>query len=291
MLSSIRKSDHQKVIGDSISKDNTAIYLCEYCDNEVIHHKSESKLKIGHFKHKSSESFCLNSNESIEHISIKLGIFNYIEKNWSSQLHLIEVEKWICEKSMRPDIYIETKKKTKIAIEVQATVLTVDEILRRTENYFKENIYVLWVLQYDYNRFFEYRTELYKDDEEKVLVIPDFYKRKVVRLKEFENFMYWCYYKKLFFWDLSGKHSDGFIVAHLDEHRGEDSEFRKGGESHNYDGRLSKVIKGLISIRPNIKFDQFRPRFAKEFKHPLKNYNIPQRLIFTFDHRTHTKGK
>ena len=90
---------------------------------------------------------------------MKLGIYNYIKRNWGDKLLIIEPEKWICNKTIRPDVYIETRKKTKIAIEVQASILPVTEIKRRTEKYYKEGIYVLWVLLYDFHRFYEYRPE------------------------------------------------------------------------------------------------------------------------------------
>ncbi|MBK7683844.1 MAG: hypothetical protein IPJ26_15870 [Bacteroidetes bacterium] len=120
------------------------------------------------------------------------------------------------QKSIRPDVYIETKKNTKIAIEVQASILPVSEIIKRTEKYFKEKINVLWVIIYDYNRFNKYKTDYGKTEDGSWGVVDRgyFYADKV-RLKEFEIFIYWAYHKNLIMWDLTGKHSNSFIVANM----------------------------------------------------------------------------
>ena len=75
MLVAIRKSDNLKVIGEKIEKDNKAFYYCECCKKEVIHHKSESRIKIGHFKHKIGQSNCPNTtNETQWHFNTKLNL-------------------------------------------------------------------------------------------------------------------------------------------------------------------------------------------------------------------------
>lgn len=289
MLTAIRTSDKQKVVGDFIDKNSNETYCCEYCENNVIHHKSNSKIKIGHFKHKSEQSFCPNQRETIVHLQTKLQIFNFIKSKWGDKLHLIELEKWICNKTIRPDIYIETKKQTKIAIEVQASVLTVFEIKRRTEKYFDEGIYVLWILPFDYFRFFEYKPKSdWKEDGSWGIIESGYALADKIRLKEYEIFIYWSYFKKIILWDLTQKHSQGFIVAFFEEYTTESVEFRQDGEEHYYDGRKTKVMKVPERIKYDVPFDNFKPTYARFFESNYRNYDIPERKIFTFDNRKST---
>lgn len=282
MLTAKRKSDNQKVIGDFIEKSTLDSYFCEYCDKEVVHHKSKSKIKIGHFKHKPGHSFCPNYGETIVHIQTKLQIYQFIEEQWGSKLSLIELEKWICNKSIRPDIYIVTKKLTKIAIEVQASALTVDEIKRRTEKYYNEGIYVLWVLPFEYTRFFEYkRVSGWDENGVWRLLEGEYDLADKIRLKEYEIFIFWAYYKKLILWDLDQEYSSGFIIVELVDYISEPVEFRRDGEDHYYDGRKSKVMKVPMKIFKNVSFDKFKPNDAKRFDGNRRGYGIPERRILT----------
>lgn len=278
MLVAIRQLDKKPVIGALIHKDQTAIYVCDYCKNIVIHHKSESGEKIGHFKHKSGESHCPNqSKETEEHLRTKLDIYEYIKEGWGSKLKVLEIEKWICENSIRPDVYIETNR-NKIAIEVQATALTVDEIKRRTSKYFKNDIAVLWVMPYYHNRFMEYKyqAEGYNEDE------CDYgwsYKPNV-KLKSMELFLHWAYFKCLYFWEYERINSKGFIKVKLDKYVGVDVEFRRDGEEHYYYGKTAKTVKRIQSIQCNIAFDEFIVTIAKEYNVPQSNYSVPNRKLF-----------
>ena len=48
----ICKSDNSRIIGGQKDNVKTESYYCDFCNNTVLHHKSNSKIKIGHFKHK-----------------------------------------------------------------------------------------------------------------------------------------------------------------------------------------------------------------------------------------------
>lgn len=92
MLKAIRQSDNKPVIGALIDKDRNAVYNCDYCKKVVIHHKSDSGEKVGHFKHKPGESHCPNQvKETEEHIRTKLDIYSYIKDGWGSKLRVLEV--------------------------------------------------------------------------------------------------------------------------------------------------------------------------------------------------------
>lgn len=275
MITAIRKSDNKKVLGNLIDKNASESYDCDYCKKSVVHHKSDNGIKIGHFKHKKGESHCPNqiTGESEYHYKTKYDIYDYISSNWGNKLKIIEIEKWICNNSMRADIYIETKK-NKIAIEVQATILTVSEIKRRTEKYTENGIYVLWILPYQYNRFYEYVLNQRNE--------YDWFMREKVKFKEMEIFLYWANNQRLIFWDLEHEHYDAFVCGFFEEHKNDDVEFRKDGEEHFYSGRTAKTIK-----KPKDEIEvTFDKMLVKDF--PIvdaKNrpYNIPFRKIFTYE--------
>jgi hypothetical protein len=283
MLTAIRTYDNEKVIGNYISKDNQSEYICEYCRKKVVHHKSDTRVRIGHFKHRQGESDCPNQTKETEyHIKTKLDIYSYIKNGWGDRLKLIELEKWICNNSIRPDIYIETKI-NKIAIEVQATILTVSEIKSRTQNYSKNGINVLWILPFEFKRIWEYKVVQvgYGDDRN----ISDCVLAEKVKMKEMEVFLYWAYLKQLVFWDLEHKHSDSFICVGFDEYKNDDVLFWKDDEVHSYSGRITKTIKTAVWIKYNLEFPDFKTTFAREFKvpYPYRNYAIPERDLFTYD--------
>ena len=279
MLTAIRKSDKKKVTGAWIEKNNAESYRCEYCHKNVIHHKSDSGEKIGHFKHKSGESYCPNQvKETEEHIRTKLDIFEYINSGWGNKLQWIELEKWICNNTIRPDVYIETRK-SKIAIEVQATVLTIDEIKRRTTNYYNNGIAVLWVMPYYHHRFMEFKYQAEGYNEETCDFGWSY--RPNVRLKSMELFLYWAYFKNLFFWEYERVNSNGFIRIRLDRYIGEDVEFRRDGEDHYYSGKIAKTLKTIRYIEFDISFEDFRVENAKEYNVPQSNYQLPKRKLFT----------
>jgi len=283
MLTAIRISDNKKVIGCNIEKDKQSEYLCDYCKKKVIHHKSDTNIRTGHFKHKTGESDCPNQTRETEyHLKTKLDIFTYISENWGDKLKLVELEKWICKNSIRPDIYIETKS-NKIAIEVQATILTVSEIKRRTINYFKNDISVLWVLPYEHNRIWEQKVIRIGYGNNKNEYAPGLSDK--VKMKEMEIFLYWAYLKKLIFWDLTHEYSNSFICVGFDEYKSDDIEFRRDGEEHYYSGKTAKTLKKVDWYLENIDFDEFRPKYIKEFSAPFRDYQIPERKLFTYENK------
>lgn len=280
MLTAIRESDKITVIGEEIEKKSDETYFCDYCKNEVIHNKSEIKRKIGHFKHKKERLDCLNNtNESPWHSNTKFDIFKKITTDWGKRLKFIGVEVWLSNNSIRADIYIETLRGTKIAIEVQASCLTFDEIKRRTEKYYRENIYVLWILPYKYERFSELKKEYgWCDDGQWGIMFEDWHYSSNIRLKDYEIFLQKCYYKQLFFWDLEHEYSQNFIAIEFKDRSTDSVEFRRDGEEHSYNGRKTKTTKLVENIRYDIGFERFGPVNANSFQ------DIPRRAIFSYRH-------
>lgn len=276
MLTSIRQSDLKRVVGCEIEKNLSATYHCDYCGEEVIHHRSLSQVKIGHFKHK-AHTFCANNiSESQDHLKAKKGIKDYLKNKFKS-FRVLELEKWICNKSIRPDIYIETKKGNKIAIEVQASQLTIDQIIRRTKKYYDNNIYVLWLLIWNKSKMSSTDYVLRKcyRSNDCYYSYPNNCDHSV-KLTEMELFLQWMNFKKLLFWD--NEHGEAFYLVNLENYVGEGSEFYSSdGELQQFDGRIAKNKKLITSIRFDVEFNDFKPRTIPEFKIPSKKYAIPRR--------------
>jgi competence CoiA-like predicted nuclease len=274
MLTAIRQSDNLKVLGNQIDKNLSETYTCDFCKKVVIHHKSDSRIKVGHFKHKTGESHCPNNFPETEyHLNTKIDIYNYIKESWGDKLKCLEIEKWVCNNSARADVYIETNR-NKIAIEVQATILTVSEIKSRTEKYYSSNIYVLWILPYDYQRL--HRYILNRNNE------YDWFFQDKVKLKDMEVFLYWSNKQRLIFWDLNHKYYDTFVCTFFTEHKNDDVDFWRDGEQHLYSGRTSKTIKTPTS-EIEVSFDKMLPKHYKTTQAQNRTYEIPDRKVFTYD--------
>jgi len=137
MLSAIRMSDNEKVYAWTEAKGNQP-FSCPECRDKVILKKGV--VKIHHFAHK-PPFFCnYGVGESEEHRRCKLEIYNRLLKEPS--VSGCEVEKNL--ESVRPDVFCYIRK-TPVAIEVQLSVLTLDQIIYRTIEYYKKGIYVLWL--------------------------------------------------------------------------------------------------------------------------------------------------
>ena len=151
MLTAIRQSDQQRVIGDLISKNPDELYFCDYCNEPVIHHKSDARLKIGHFKHKAAE-YCPNTTtgESEIHLKMKMQMYRWLQTD--SAIKNIELEKWLFDKQVRADVYFECNINNLIQIyvfECQASYITLDEIKRRTKLYKHAGILCYWFFPFD----------------------------------------------------------------------------------------------------------------------------------------------
>lgn len=274
MLTGIRKSDGSKVVADHSPKSSIETYYCDYCGSELVHHKSEARIKIGHFKHKAQRTDCPNnSNESELHLKVKLAIYDYIDE--TNQYVNLELEKWICNKTIRPDVYCESKEGQRIAIEVQASSLTIDTIQKRTLKYYKEGVYVLWVLPFAKRRF------IYSDPFIKEPWAHRDLKDKV-KLKEFESFILKAYENQLIFWDLDMEVSCSFIIIKMGQYRQPDSQYWKDGEEYFHEGKIAKTIWTPGRKHYDVELMDFE--FCNLHSEHVrgKDYVIPHRLILRY---------
>ncbi|TKB46487.1 competence protein CoiA [Ferrimonas sediminicola] len=141
MLCGIRASDNYKVLASSSEKVHGP-YLCPKCRQEVVLKKG--KIKIHHFAHKPPVTCSHGQGETEAHRNCKIGIYNaLITKPNVTALEL--------EKDFGPvvaDVYCLINN-VPVAIEVQRSNLSVNNITQRTEEYAKLGINVLWVGLYN----------------------------------------------------------------------------------------------------------------------------------------------
>lgn len=274
MLTAIRKSDGKKVIGNQIPKNDNETYYCDYCDKEVIHNKSDARIRIGHFKHKVKSSDCPNNKgESELHLDTKISIYDYIDE--TEEYLNLELEKWICNKTIRPDVYCETSDGKKIAIEVQASALTIDTIYSRTHKYYKEGIYVLWVLPFEKRRFI-YSDPFTKESWE----LRELHDR--VKLKEYEIFLLHAYENQLIFWDYLEDICYAFIIIKMGQYKQADSQYWKDGEEYFHEGKVAKTIRSLGRKHYNVELSEFKLCDLNAVKVPGREYTIPNRLLMKY---------
>ena len=131
----------QKVIAVETEKTDGPFH-CPECQKETVLHKG--KIKVHHFAHKPPVSCECGKGESEEHRQCKYEIYSELKKDGRFDC---ELEKPLGK--VRPDIWLLSKATgNQCAIEVQISVLTMDKIIYRTEQYNKLGVYVLWLSPY-----------------------------------------------------------------------------------------------------------------------------------------------
>jgi competence protein CoiA len=129
-------------------------FYCPEC-NEVVILKAGEK-KIHHFAHKAESECQYRTNESIEHLTAKKAIYEYLIRQ--PNCTKCEMERPLG--SVRPDIslYIDGKP---VVIEIQNSDISIETIDKRMKEYSKRKIHVIWVL-----------TKYLKEDEQGIIRVP-----------------------------------------------------------------------------------------------------------------------
>lgn len=140
MLSAKRKQDGQ-IVNAYFESKVKGPFICPQCNEEVI--LKTGRLRVNHFAHVNPISGKFAQGESETHRRCKLEIFLALRnmpgvENVALELPLEEV---------RPDVSA-TINGVPVAIEVQISSLSVETITRRTIDYHRRGIDVLWLLQW-----------------------------------------------------------------------------------------------------------------------------------------------
>src|SRR5258706_5412214 len=140
MLSAIRRSDNKKVLAREEAKSNQP-FFCPECNDDTILKKG--RIKAHHFAHKPPVTCEYGLGETEQHRRCKMEIYDGLVCH--SRFANCEIERGMG--TVRPDIYA-CMDGIQIAIEVQLSTLTLDNIIYRTSEYAKKGIYVLWLSIY-----------------------------------------------------------------------------------------------------------------------------------------------
>jgi len=244
-----------------------APFFCPECRKEVTLH--QGRIRVHHYKHKPPVDCPYGLGESDLHWRAKRGIYDALCKE--STVRNVYLEHRI--EGTRPDVYFE-QGGARIAIEVQKTGQTLDQIDFRTRRYTEIGINVLWVMP---------------DNEPKWIPDED---GPICRTQVWQDYLHTMYFGRIYFW----QHDAVVRPAHLgkfyrDVPAGnwvEDYEDQIGEElsetnwyQENYEGadygggrRLVKTYKRVSWLGRNLDIaNDFRPSSRKHRLCP--RYSVP----------------
>ena len=137
MLTALHVESHVKVLARRCERDE-APFSCPKCKCEVVIRKGS--IRVHHFAHKPPVSCSLGVGETEQHLAAKLGVYDAlsVENNVSD----LELEKDFGVSVA--DVYARISG-TPVAVEIQRSALSVNDIMSRTRNYHRLGIAVLWI--------------------------------------------------------------------------------------------------------------------------------------------------
>lgn len=141
MLCAVRRSDNKKVLAaDAIKSERP--FFCPRCEDDAILKKGT--VKIHHFAHKPPVTCEYGQGETEQHRRCKMDVYEGLKE--CSRFRDVEIEKNLG--TLRPDVFAYMAN-IPIAIEVQISALTMEQIVYRTSEYAKKEIHLLWLPIYN----------------------------------------------------------------------------------------------------------------------------------------------
>lgn len=116
-------------------------FLCPECRADVILH--QGKQRVAHFAHRPPASCEYGMGETEAHRRCKMALFDQLRAAGVP----CEMEKPL--EGVRPDLFFLWNGKASCAIEIQRSVLSVEEIAARTARYHALGVFVLWLALFD----------------------------------------------------------------------------------------------------------------------------------------------
>lgn len=129
--------DQTRVIASFATKGST--YHCPGCGQEVV--LKQGRRVIHHFAHKPPVMCSWASGETTLHLKAKEAFYTHFTERGLS----VEVEYPLNGGKVRADVYVIGKNGKPVVFELQHSSITPDEIERRTNEYFKLGIALVWV--------------------------------------------------------------------------------------------------------------------------------------------------
>lgn len=142
MLCAIRQRDQVSVIAADEVRENSP-FTCPECKDPVILRKYRTKNYTDNFAHKPPVTCDYGKGETEIHRRCKMELWSGLQEAFGNDSVKMEQPLGIC----RPDILFQTKTAT-VAVEVQFSRLSLEEITRRTRQYHERNIHVIWLPPY-----------------------------------------------------------------------------------------------------------------------------------------------
>lgn len=136
MLTALRQSDQTKVTARESEKADGP-FSCQGCASELILNKG--RIRVHHFKHKPPVTCLRGRGETALHLQAKQEIFDALRRE--SNVSELEIEKSL--DGSVADVYARISG-IPVAIEIQRSTLSVNDIVARTRNYQRLGIAVLW---------------------------------------------------------------------------------------------------------------------------------------------------
>ena len=248
MLRAIRKSDGESVIASGQQKFQ-APFNCPECGAEVILHKGS--FKTPHFAHKPPVLCAYGSGESEEHRRCKLQIYESLLK--SSRVTQLELERPLG--TVRPDI-IGFINGLEVAIEVQISSLSLEVIARRTKDYARRNITLLWLGQWN--------SAL---DEERYSPRP------------WEKWMHAAYFGRVYYWR-QGSIVTPYHFGEYSRHVPSAEFYSEDGEEQSFGGFIRRYKRYRTPMKgPDVDLlEDFERKRQKGFEGP--KLQIPPALLY-----------
>jgi len=195
-------------------------FFCPECQAEVVLKKGPKRAH--HFSHKPPVNCIYGSGESELHYKAKYEIYGALtgHPNCSN----CELESRL--DGVRPDICLYINGKY-VAIEVQKSTITIDDIVRRTIRYTELGMYLLWVVPHS-----EPKTHYRKNE-----------RVYAYRIKEWEKYLHAMYYGRIYLWQ-----EQAFVVPyHFDEFKiwKEESQWYDEYGDEQYGGGYFRRAKSL----------------------------------------------
>lgn len=137
MLTALRQSDSTKVLA-RVSEKTEAPFVCPRCNGDLVLRKGQ--IKVHHFAHRPPITCTLGIGETNEHLKAKLEIYDALQQ----EPNVTELELERDFGVSIADVYARISG-VPVAVEIQRSVLSVNDIVARTRNYHQIGIAVLWV--------------------------------------------------------------------------------------------------------------------------------------------------
>jgi competence protein CoiA len=236
MLTAIRQVDGQKVGAWEVDRTERP-FLCPCCSEIVTLRRGG--IIAPHFAHKPPVTCEYGTGESEEHRQCKISIYEALAAD--PLVKKCEMERDLG--AVRPDVsaYING---VPVAIEVQASNLTLEKIGRRTGEYARRGIYVLWL-------------PIYKESLKAELYSP----------RPWERWLHEAYFGRIYYWVESLRIQPVHFRDYLTRVR---------GRTHDYE-KLSKKkvpIDGVPAVLTKDFMPVERAAWARDF------IDIPQAKLF-----------